>query len=91
MKEKILVVDDEKDILELVEYNLAKNGYRVKTVTSGEEALERLFFRPRSEVQKRRGPENHNSQDTEHHSLNPAPAAFFARSVGVQIARHTLT
>jgi two-component system phosphate regulon response regulator PhoB len=40
MKEKILVVDDEKDILELVEYNLAKNGYRVKTVTSGEEALE---------------------------------------------------
>lgn len=40
MKEKILVVDDEKDILELVEYNLTKNGYRVKTVTSGEEALE---------------------------------------------------
>lgn len=40
MKEKILVVDDERDILELVEYNLAKNGYRVKTVTSGEEALE---------------------------------------------------
>jgi two-component system alkaline phosphatase synthesis response regulator PhoP len=40
MKESILVVDDEKDILELVEYNLSKNGYRVKTAASGEEALE---------------------------------------------------
>jgi len=40
MKEKILVVDDEKDILELIDYNLTRNGYRVKTVPSGEEALE---------------------------------------------------
>jgi len=40
MKEKILVVDDEKDILELIDYNLSKNGYRVKTTTTGEEALE---------------------------------------------------
>jgi len=40
MKEKILVVDDEKDILELIDYNLSKNGYRVKTVATGEEALE---------------------------------------------------
>jgi two-component system, OmpR family, alkaline phosphatase synthesis response regulator PhoP len=40
MKEKILVVDDEKDILELIDYNLSKNGYRVKTVTTGEDALE---------------------------------------------------
>ncbi len=40
MKEKILVVDDEKDILELIEYNLTKNGYRVKTASSGEEALD---------------------------------------------------
>lgn len=40
MKERILVVDDEKDILELIDYNLSKNGYKVKTVTSGEEALE---------------------------------------------------
>jgi two-component system phosphate regulon response regulator PhoB len=40
MKEKILVVDDEKDILELIDYNLSKNGYRVKTVVSGEEALD---------------------------------------------------
>lgn len=40
MKEKILVVDDEKDILELIDYNLTKNGYRVKTTTTGEDALE---------------------------------------------------
>jgi two-component system, OmpR family, alkaline phosphatase synthesis response regulator PhoP len=39
-KEKILVVDDEEDILELVRYNLAKEGYRVHCVTSGEEALQ---------------------------------------------------
>ena len=40
MKEKILVVDDEKDILELIEFNLSSNGYKVTTTTSGEEALE---------------------------------------------------
>lgn len=38
-KEHILVVDDEEDILELVRYNLSKEGYRVTVVTSGEEAL----------------------------------------------------
>ena len=38
-KEKILVVDDEEDILELVRYNLAREGYQISAVTSGEEAL----------------------------------------------------
>lgn len=38
-KEKILVVDDEEDILELVRYNLAREGYQVACVASGEEAL----------------------------------------------------
>ena len=38
-KESILVVDDEDDILELVSYNLAKEGYRVTGVGTGEEAL----------------------------------------------------
>lgn len=37
--EHILVVDDERDILELVEYNLTKEGFAVACVTSGEEAL----------------------------------------------------
>ncbi len=40
MKEKILVVDDEKDILELIDYNLTKNGCMVKTASTGEDALE---------------------------------------------------
>jgi two-component system phosphate regulon response regulator PhoB len=38
-REHILVVDDEKDILELVEYNLSKNGYKVTSVATGESAL----------------------------------------------------
>ena len=39
-REHILVVDDEEDILELVRYNLAKDGYHVACVTNGEEALD---------------------------------------------------
>jgi two-component system phosphate regulon response regulator PhoB len=38
-KEHILVVDDEEDILELVRYNLSKEGYRVTVVATGEAAL----------------------------------------------------
>ena len=38
-KENILIVDDEEDVLELVRYNLSKNGYGVETATTGEEAL----------------------------------------------------
>lgn len=38
-KENILIVDDEEDVLELVRYNLDKNGYRIETATTGEEAL----------------------------------------------------
>jgi len=39
-KEKILVVDDEEDILELVKYNLVQEGYDVVCAVSGEKALE---------------------------------------------------
>ena len=38
-KEQILVVDDEEDILELVRYNLAMEGYRIICSTTGEDAL----------------------------------------------------
>jgi two-component system alkaline phosphatase synthesis response regulator PhoP len=37
---KILLVDDEKDILELLSYNLDQEGYRVKTATNGKKAVE---------------------------------------------------
>jgi len=38
-RESVLVVDDERDILELVKYNLDKEGYQVTVVTTGEDAL----------------------------------------------------
>ena len=37
--ERILVVDDEPDIVALVAYHLARSGYRVSTAASGPEAL----------------------------------------------------
>jgi len=40
-KETILVVDDEEDILELVRYNLSREGYQVIGETTGEGALKR--------------------------------------------------
>ena len=36
---KILVVDDEQDIVELVSYNLRKEGFDVSSASDGEEAL----------------------------------------------------
>ncbi|HEY6951616.1 MAG TPA: response regulator transcription factor [Bacteroidota bacterium] len=41
MPKKILVVDDEKDIVEMLKYNLQKEGYKVLTAHNGKEALER--------------------------------------------------
>jgi two-component system alkaline phosphatase synthesis response regulator PhoP len=38
-KERILVVEDEQDILELIRYNLARENYQVFCATSGEDAL----------------------------------------------------
>ena len=38
--ERVLVVDDEPDIVALVAYHLAKAGYRVTTASSGTDALE---------------------------------------------------
>jgi two-component system phosphate regulon response regulator PhoB len=38
-RERILVVDDEQDILELIRYNLSREGYQLDTVTTGEEAI----------------------------------------------------
>lgn len=39
MRTRVLIVDDEPDLLELVRYNLTQAGYDVACVTSGEEAL----------------------------------------------------
>lgn len=39
---KVLVVDDEPDIVELVSYNLRKEGFDVSSASDGEEALARI-------------------------------------------------
>lgn len=39
---KVLVVDDEPDIVELVSYNLRKEGFEVSSASDGEEALRRI-------------------------------------------------
>jgi two-component system phosphate regulon response regulator PhoB len=40
-KDRILVVDDEEDILELIRYNLTREGYHITGALTGEEALEK--------------------------------------------------
>ena len=40
MKEKILIVEDEKDIVKMLEYNLKKEGFQVVSSRDGEEALD---------------------------------------------------
>lgn len=39
IKQKILVVDDEADIVELIAYNLKREGYQVVTASNGQEAV----------------------------------------------------
>jgi len=38
-KHRILVVDDEEDLLELVRFNLSKEGYQVRCALTGEDAI----------------------------------------------------
>jgi two-component system alkaline phosphatase synthesis response regulator PhoP len=46
MKTKILIVDDEKDIIEMLQYNLENQGYEVIYAFDGLEALEKLKENP---------------------------------------------
>lgn len=46
MKRKVLVVDDERDIVELVRYNLAKEGFDVDVAYNGKGALEKAEALP---------------------------------------------
>lgn len=44
---KVLIVDDEADILEIISYNLIKEGYEILTAKNGIEALEKIGpFKP---------------------------------------------
>ena len=40
MKETILIVEDEKDIVKMLEYNLKKEGYKTLAVRNGEDAID---------------------------------------------------
>ena len=42
----ILVVDDDKDIVDLLKYNIQKEGYTVLTARNGKQALEQALHRP---------------------------------------------
>lgn len=42
MAKKILVVDDEKPISDIVKFNLTKEGYEVYTAYDGQEALDQV-------------------------------------------------
>jgi two-component system alkaline phosphatase synthesis response regulator PhoP len=39
IKQKILIIDDEPDILELIEYNLKKEGYQVYLANNGQDGI----------------------------------------------------
>ncbi|NGM62968.1 response regulator transcription factor [Sphingobacterium sp. SGG-5] len=41
VNQKILVVDDEQDIRELISYNLTKEGYQVFTAANGKQAIQK--------------------------------------------------
>ncbi len=44
---KVLIVDDEPDIVEIISYNLAKEGYEITSAKNGHEALDKTnSFRP---------------------------------------------
>ena len=46
MKAKILLVDDEKDIVEFLQYNLVQEGFKVITAHNGKEALDKISSNP---------------------------------------------
>jgi two-component system, OmpR family, alkaline phosphatase synthesis response regulator PhoP len=49
MKERILIVEDEKDIVKMLEYNFKKEGYRTLSCYDGEEVMD-LALRERPDI-----------------------------------------
>ena len=46
MKIRVLIVEDEKALVELLEYNFKQEGYIVETAMDGEIALDKITFKP---------------------------------------------
>jgi two-component system response regulator VicR len=44
MRKKILVVDDEKSISDIIKFNLLKDGYDVEVAEDGDEALKKVYL-----------------------------------------------
>ena len=42
----VIIVEDEKDIADSIRYNLELEGFRVRVVTTGEDALNLILDRP---------------------------------------------
>lgn len=43
---KILIVDDEKDIIEFIQYNLEQDGFQVIAASNGKDAIEKMKEKP---------------------------------------------
>ena len=43
MTETVMVIEDEKEIRDLIRYNLERAGYRVHMVSDGEEGIRQVF------------------------------------------------
>ncbi|HKQ58649.1 MAG TPA: response regulator transcription factor [Candidatus Eisenbacteria bacterium] len=43
MAEMVMVIEDEKEIRELIRYNLERAGFRIQMMSDGEEAVKQLF------------------------------------------------
>ena len=46
MKLKMLIVEDEEALLDLLKFNFNKEGYKIDTATDGETALEKILHKP---------------------------------------------
>ena len=44
MKLKMLIVEDEEALLDLLKFNFNKEGYKIDTATDGETALEKYYI-----------------------------------------------
>ena len=50
MSQRILIVDDEEDLVETLEFNFEREGFATVTARSGKDALERLAEKPRPDL-----------------------------------------
>jgi DNA-binding response OmpR family regulator len=70
--ERVLVVDDERHILKILEYNLKKRDYQVDSATNGIQALEKVeSFKPQAILMDWMMPEMDGLEACKHLRANP--------------------